>query len=70
MPKDIDTDSSRKVVLSNITLVSSHQSEHPPQSANVMKKRIIKNNVAHASNPTLIMSIIFYFKFYFYIITI
>ena len=62
-PKEIETDNKIKVVLSNITLVSNHQSEHPPHNANVIKNKIMRNNVPHVNKPNFIISSIFYFKF-------
>lgn len=61
--RDVVTDIKRKIFLSNIQLVINHQREQATHSANITNTKIIKNNVAHVSNPILIVSSIFYVKF-------
>ena len=57
---DIDMDSRVKVVLSNMWLVSNHQTEHPNHKISDTKNKIIRNKVPHVNNPNFTTSNIFY----------
>ena len=58
---DIDMDSRVKVVLSNMQLVSNHQTEHPNHKISDTKNKIIRNKVPHVNNPNFTILNIFYF---------
>ena len=50
-----------KVVLSNIVLVITHQTEQETQSKSITKAKIISDSAPHVNNPNFIVSSIFNF---------
>jgi len=62
-PREVKKEIKRKVLLSIMLLVNSHQNKDITNRQNDITTKIIKKMVPHASAPILNISRIFYFKF-------